>query len=258
MGNNRIYNIISLIFLLLTLAMIVFVVIKMAGPPAERPIDVASLPTGIPSRTPLPPTDTPTPEPPTLTPSNTPTPSSTPTLTPTLSPTPSVVPSETITNTPGPTDTPAESPTPSSTPTQTPSLTPEGPTPTSAPTQSPFPFALRDDEIPIIRNFANSAGCAWQGVGGQVFNINGDEYSQGGLQVHVYNNEFESTIRIGSNSLYGPISGWEVAVAQQINQNFYYVQLETLTGTVVSDRIEVNFPGDCDQNVALVRFIQVR
>ncbi len=257
MGNNRIYNFISLIFLLLTLAMVVFVVIKLAGPPAER-IAAASLPTGIPSRTPLPPSETPTPAPPTFTPTNTLTPTTTPTLTPTLSPTPSTVPSATVTDTPAPTDTPAESPTPTMPPTQTPSLTPEGPTPTSAPSQSPFPFALRDDEIPIIRNFANSAGCAWQGIGGQVFNISGEEYTQGGLQVHVYNNQFENTVRIGTNSLYGPISGWEVPVAQQITQDFYYVQLETLTGTVVSDRIEINFPGDCEQNVALVRFIQVR
>ena len=44
----------------------------------------------------------------------------------------------------------------------------------------------------------------------------------------------------------------------KINANIYFVELQTTAGTVVSPRVEVGFPADCSQNVALVRFIQTR
>lgn len=205
--------------------------------------------TFTPTRTPLPPTFTPTP-----TETFTPTPTETPTFTPT--------PSATITDTPAPTLTPSLTFTPAATDTPTPTHTPTGPTPTFTPSPSPFLFSLRDP-VQYVRNFANSAQCAWQGVGGQVIGLNGTPFV-GNLLVHVYNNNFSARVPIGSNSLYGSPgpngenSGWEVRVENNVNSQLYFVQLESQNGIVVSETVQVQFNSSCDGNAAIVTFIQNR
>jgi len=253
-GKGTIYNVISLVFLVLTILTIVFVITRLAGPPAEKQVAAAALPTVqvLPSFTPtaipttgLPPTFTFTPTD-TLTPTNT--------LPPTdVSPT--VAPTQTITDTPAPTDTPTippESPTPSITPTTAPT---DGPSPTVAPTVDPYLYALRQGQVIFTQNFANTAACAWQGLGGQVFNTEGTPLN--GLKVHVFGNNLDRTVDSGTNSLYGP-GGWEVPVDNKISAQTYYVELLSPGGTVVSARIQVTFPSDCARNVALVNFIQTR
>ncbi|MBL8162120.1 MAG: hypothetical protein JNJ61_09050 [Anaerolineae bacterium] len=252
MGNTRLYNIISLIFLVLTVLVIVFVVTRLLGPAPEAPQEVATLPEVLVL--------------PTITPSNTPTrtPTATNTLTPTISPTPTESPtptptvsaSPTITETPGPTDTPSATPTPSVSPTATPTETPTGPSPTPEPTLSPFLFDLREGEVIFTTNFANTAGCAWQGLGGQVFDLNGAPLT--GLVINIVGpNALDRTVVSGSNSLYG-VGGWEFPVDNKINNFTYSVELRSAAGTTISPRITVTFPADCARNLALVNFIQVR
>ncbi len=252
---NRIYNLISLLALVGTLAVIGGVTAVLLAPPPP-PSDaeltaVAALivPTRTPSETPLPsdtPTLTRTPLPPTFTP--TPTETLTPTITP--SETPTITPSPTITDTPAPTATPSPTPTPT------------GATATFTPSQSPFPFGLRG-EVLFTKNFANTAQCAWQGVGGQVVGLNGQPFT-GNLRVRVYNNNFDRTVNIGTNSLYGTTgegganSGYELQIANAIDNRLYFVQLETQNGTVVSPTLQIQFPASCDGNVAIVNFIQTR
>ena len=250
-GSSRIFNVISLIFLLLSVGWIVYVVIRMLGPaPASQEATLA-LPTAIVL--------------PTLTSTNTPLPTSTSTETPTptvtLTPTetlpPTLVPSAsaTITDTPGPTDTPAATDTPPPTFTVTATETPSGPTMTWTPTLSPFPFVLRQNEIVFTQNFANSAGCAWQGIGGQVFDLSLNPLT--GYVVHVFGGDIDRFVRSGDNTNYGA-AGWEQQLANTINGNTYYVELQSPQGTVVSERVQVSFPSDCAQNLALVNFIQTR
>lgn len=253
MTSARIFDLISIICVLLALVSMVVIGVLLVLPPAEPGIDVAALPTLVPTRTPTP---TETPGPPTLPPTFTPTPSDTPTPTETPTDLPTVPPTATITDTPGPTLTPSETFTPSVSPTFTPSLTPTGPTPTLQPTISPYPFGLRDS-VRFTNNFANTQGCAWQGMGGQVLGIGGAELT-GSFQVRVFNNEIDRVVNIGSNSMYGPISGWEVPVDTTINNRTYFVQLETVNGVQISPRIEVTFPQDCNQNAAIITFIQIR
>ncbi|MBC6937376.1 MAG: hypothetical protein DWB42_16275 [Chloroflexi bacterium] len=106
------------------------------------------------------------------------------------------------------------------------------------------------------QNFANSAGCAWQGIGGQVIDIN--NVALNGLQVHIFGPAIgDRFVTSGSNSLYGA-GGWEQPVDNKINGNTYYVELLSAGGTPISPRIEVAFPLDCTKNVALVNFIQIR
>lgn len=248
--SGRIFNLLSIVFVVLTIVWVIFVITRLLGPSVEVQT-VASLPTPvtIPSLTP---SVTP---PPTSTPTDTPTPTET--LTPTVTPTETIAPtaSPTITDTPGPTSTPTDTPTPQATFTPLPTETPSGPTATFTATTSPFPFDLRNNEIVFTQNFANQAGCAWQGIGGQVFDLNGNPLN--GLRLHIFGPNLDRFVDSGSNTQYGQ-GGWEQPVDNVINTNTYFVQLETTAGTVISPRVQVTFPGDCARNVALVNFIQTR
>lgn len=283
-GRARTYNLISLILLILAILWIIFVAVRFAQPaPAPTTVFVA-----VPTSAILPTvTDT-------YTPTNTPVPTRTlePTLTPTPSPTVptatvrfTLTPSETFTpiptNTPVPTNTdvpptptqPTNTPNPSATITDTivPSLTPLV-SPTLAGTQqtvltgnftpqptpqapSPYPFTLRDDQVIYTQNFANAAGCAWQGVGGQVFDLGSTPLTQ--IRVHVFGNGIDQYSVSGSNTLYGP-SGWEIQVGNAVAGATYLVELQSAQGTIISQQVPVSFPGTCAQNLALVNFQQNR
>ena len=252
MGRSTIFNLVTFIFLLLSAAWLIFVVVRLMGPAPVDPSAALALPTQniLPTLTP-----SNTPEP-TLTPTDTLTPTITPSPTETVPPTLTPVPSATITDTPTVTPTPSHTPTPLATFTSQPTATPTGPTPTREPTLSPFPFSLRDNEVLLTQNFINSAGCAWQGIVGQVFDLSGNALT-GGLQVHVFGDNLDRYIEIGTNSLVGQ-GGWEQPVDTTINTNTYFVELVSAQGTVISDRVQVTFPGDCAQNTAFVRFVQTR
>ncbi len=260
-GRNRVFNFVTVFFLVLTIACLVLTAVFAAGivpvpflaprPPVIPQVAVVPSPTI--TNTPIPPTWT-------FTPSKTPTPSSTPTAT--SSPTPSL----TITSTPGPTDTPTITPTasetytPTPTETFTPSVTPTGPTPTFTPTPSPFPFVLQGNSVVFTANFANTAGCAWQGIGGQVFGLSGEGLT--GYQVRITGGGLGEggagvVVMTGSNTLYGP-SGWEQFVAGQTNNETYFVELLSPQGTPISPTVQVTFPNNCAQNLALVNFVQTR
>lgn len=272
---SGLYNVISLIFLALSVVFVVFVGVQLSSPPPEdAPIDVAALPTiqELPTATPEPPTQTPRPTlPPTFTP--TPTDTATPSRTPT--PTITVPPSPTITDTPteGPTLTPSETPLPPEQQTQQAQQqtgqqqnqqnqqqpTPIGPTPVPSPTTSPFLFAAQSQGITFGPNGVNALGCQWQGVGGSVLDQNGVEL--GGVQyvVRVFDREsFETTVATGTNSLYGQLTGWEITVSNTINSRNYFARLETSLGTAISPDIQITFPGDCNSNAAVLRFVQQR
>jgi hypothetical protein len=248
-GNDELWNMVSIGLLVATgIVLIIFVIMgfsKSTGDVSVVPtvrVAPSITPTYTPTitRTPLPPTFTPT-----FTPSFTPTPGPTATIPPTNTPAP--IPTETITPTPSPTETLDV------TLTNTPTETPTGPTPTPP---SAFPFA-GPDAPQFTRNFANTAGCAWQGIGGTVTDINGNAFANP-LQVHVYSQQQDfGRVLTGTNSSYGP-AGFEVRVANNINRQTYFVRLESQGGTALSPVVQFTFPGDCEQNVAIVNFEQTR
>ncbi len=283
-GSARIYNLITLIFLVLTILVLVVVISRLAGPPVER-IEAAVvvpttilLPTATPSFTPsltLTPTFTLTPTPipsdtpvPSPTLSETPdltataaeftyTPSFTPSLTPSLTNTPEVPP--TITFTPSMTITATLEPTATpDVPTQDPNI-PPSPVPITqealGPTVSPFPFVAREQVI-YTSNFANTAGCSWQGIGGQVYDTSNQPLTN--VNVHVIGaGGFERQTTSGANSLYG-ISGWEVAVGNGVAPASFIVELRSAANVPISPQVQVTFAGDCARNLALVNFVQTR
>lgn len=255
---NRIYNTISLIFTLLTLVVIAGVLVVFAT--TEPQNVVAVLPTLLPTFTPVTPTETLTPSETTLPPTYTHTATVTLTYTPSNTPTVTATPTATITDTPAPTLTPSLTFTPSISPTLTPSYTPTGPTPTPTLTEIPYPFKLRESPPRIVQNFANSAGCNWQGIGGQVLSFDGSDYRNSNLVVRAFKSSSEAldrTAKIGSNTLYGN-TGWEIALETGITDDVYFVQLETINGSKISPTYQIKFPASCDQNVAVLNFIQTR
>jgi hypothetical protein len=245
-GTERIFNIISLIFAGLTLFACFILGIMFLRGNSNTPEVVAELPTEFIPPTPIPPTITRTPFPATFTATFTPTETFTPTLTLTLTeaPTSTITPTPTITDTPPATNTPTETLVPTAT---------LGTPPTSPP---PFPFA--NDAPQMVGNTFNSFACNWQGIGGQVFDTAGGAYtnqlvvevSGGGLTAPVL-------VNTGSNTLYGP-SGFEAQVANGINTGTYYVQLKSRAGVAIAPVVQVTFPGNCEGNVGLVNFRQLR
>ncbi len=212
---------------------------------------VALLPT-LPPR----PTATATPLAPTLPPEWTAT--NTPTITNT--PIPSDTPTETQTPTPrGPINTIPPTPTQTLTPTSTRRPTATGPTPTPTRTRSPFPYTLQTGSPTYLRNFANTAGCQWQGIAGQVFNLQGQH--QIGQVVHLEGGGLNMDALTGSKPEYGQ-SGWEFFLTNSPKEttNEFKVQLRTTAGTPLSDVYPIatfaNSGTTCPRNLALVNFVQ--
>lgn len=168
------------------------------------------------------------------------------------------------TNTPGPTTTATEAPflptrtptaTPTDTPTPTPTDTPEGPTLTPSPTRSQFPFTRSASSPRYLQNAFNTAGCQWMGIGGEVLDINRNPVPSGMYRVHVWESGVDERPLVGGARDYGP-SGWEQFLAAEPAVRSYNVQLETTSGTAVSQVYSVQTRAACNQNLTLFDFVQ--
>jgi len=211
--------------------------------PTPRPTDTPTeIPTEVPEDTP---TNIPAVElPPTLTPAtqlelatrapvNTVRPSLTPSQTPTLPP-----------------------PTPTKTPTPTPTNTPTpGPSPTATSTRSAFPFTKDLVSPQYLQNFANSAGCNWLGLAGEVFDLDGNPVAHGGYRVHVWDSGVDARVTVGDAPAYGP-SGFEQFLFDAPRVQEHNVQLETANGTAVSQVFRIQTRASCNQNLVYFVFTQ--
>ncbi len=161
------------------------------------------------------------------------------TLTPSITPTiPTKTPTPTPSNTPTPTDTP-------------------GPSPTPTFTLSPFPFTKSPDSPIYLRNFANTAGCDWLGLAGEVLDTNGLPVGAGAYRVHIWESGIDTRLDTGSAPAYGP-SGWEQFVLNKPAIRDYNVQLETKNGTAVSQVYRVQTRASCNENLLYLIFLQNR
>ena len=185
-------------------------------------------------------------------------------LVPTFTPIPSETPvSATATNTRQPTLTPSITPTfppatATSTPTETPTETPTpGPSPTQTNTPSPFPFTKSADSPFYLRNFANTAGCDWLGLAGEVLNTQGNPVNSNEYRVHIWESGVDERLNTGSATAYGA-SGWEQFVFNSPVIRDYNIQLETVSGTAVSQVYRVQTRSSCNENLLYFIFEQNR
>jgi hypothetical protein len=193
-------------------------------------------------------------------------PSPTITITPTITLTPTV----TLTPTDFPTFTPTNTFTPSPSPSTTPTavipganavtLTPfaEGTVEIGVnigpptPTESPFEFVA---EPLTYQANTNINGCNWLSVAGTVTDINNQPLVD--FPVEVIGENFEKVRFSGNDLAFGP-AGYEVQIDTRPSGGRFSVRLLGPTGLPVSDFIFVDLGETCDNNVAIVNFIEAR
>ncbi len=150
---------------------------------------------------------------------------------------------------------PTLTPTPTHTPTWTP--TPRGPTATPTNTPSAFPFTRTTDSPIYLRNYANSAGCDWAGIAGEVLDVSGNPVATGLYRIHIWDGGVDVRIDTSSKRDYGP-SGWEQFILDRPVERFYNLQLETVNQTPVSEVYRVQTANDCNRNLLYFIFLQNR
>ena len=152
---------------------------------------------------------------------------------------------------------PSKTPTPTYTPTatQTPTPSPTGPTPTPSPTRSSFLFTKSDLSPFYLQNHANNAGCGWLGIAGEVLDLNRNPVAPNEYRVHVWGNGVDERQTVGSALQYGP-SGWEQFLGESPAAQDYNVQLETISGTAVSQVYRVQTRASCSQNLTQIDFLK--
>lgn len=249
-----IYNILTVLVLILSVltAAVFALAFAMPGlmPPAFQPQTPTAAATAFPldeiniaatwvAKTGVPPTWTPSA---TAPPSSTPTPRSTSTATPTPSMTPTWQ----------PTYTPSVTPTPTASPTLTPS---PGPSPTPEATHSAYPFTFDNPSPSYTYNFANTAGCGWLGVAGQVSLLDGSYAVDNQFMIQVWDSGVNAQTFTGHAPAYGP-SGWEVYINDQPRIGTHRIQLFTPNGTPVSEVYEFSTRASCAMNLTLINFVQ--
>lgn len=181
------------------------------------------------------------------------------------------------TETPGPTDTPQPTATP--TPTITRTVTPKAintpfviilPTESIiAPTQdvnvtaSPFSYAVQPGN-PVAYSSSvmqPELGCKWLGVGGNVVDLQGAPIV--GLRVQLYGSLKghikDITSLTGTVNRYGQ-AGYEIVLSDTPvdTKHTLWVQLLNQAGGVLSDKVYFDTSSNCDKNLTIINFKQVR
>lgn len=173
--------------------------------------------------------------------------------------------SQPLTETPEPTITMTSMPTdvPTATPTQfvLVSLTPVPVT--EEPDLSAVAFGLKEGSPQQLPNFARpELGCAFMGVAGQVFELNGNVITQG-ITIQLGGLLSGSILDLlsltGTTNLYGPGS-YEFILADQpiASSNSLWVQLLDQAGLPLSEKIFFTTFDDCERNLILINFQQFR
>jgi hypothetical protein len=253
-----IWNILTVIFVLMTFCVCVVVGWLLINPystinpfpPPTLPVE-AEIPTSTPTpRSVLPPTWTPAPTlfaTPTQFPTNT------------LQPTNTQPAVETALPTPGsptagePSETPGEGES-----TATPVIMTPSPTPSEG-----MPFVLHPGDPVAIENIGHQElGCAWMGVGGRAFDLTGAPVEQG-LFVQVGGTLNEESVEmlgmLGMVSIYGPGS-YEFVLGDTpiASTQTLWVQMFDQAMLPLTDKIYFDTFAECDKNLILINFNQVR
>jgi hypothetical protein len=232
-------DVITAIFLLLTVLSASITILLLANPASPlNPLPAPTYPAVLVIATPWPsdtPTRTFTPEPATRTPLPTSTPTASATRTPTAT--------NTATNTPvfGAVTSAA---------TQAATLEPLPPS--KQYTLSPFAFTVKPIEYQAN---TNKDGCKWQSIVGSVVDLSLRPVKGMAVKVMGSNGQIDEVKYTGTALDFGE-SGFEFFLGPAPREDRYTVQLLGRTGTPISEAVTVETRATCDQNVAIVSFVQ--
>ena len=180
---------------------------------------------------------------------------------------PTITPSPTLRALLPPTWTPTPPPPPTETPSPEPTytLTPVGAFPTSEGTRDPaegMPFVMQEGNPQYIPNIYHpDEGCSWMGVGGQVIGLNGGPvlYLSIKLGGSLNGESIEQITISGTAPQYGQ-AGYEFKLSDQpvdSVQNLY-VELLDQADLPLSEKYYFDTFNDCEKNLILINFKQVR
>lgn len=184
---------------------------------------------------------------------------------PTLIPTASVTPTSSVLLPATWTPTPPPPPTSTPSPEPTYTLTPEGEQPPTENTHDPaegLPFVMQEGNPQYIPNIYHpDAGCEWMGVGGQVIGLDGGAVLYLSIKLGgSLNGEVIEMITIsGTAPQYGQ-AGYEFKLSDEpldSTQNLY-IELLDQADLPLSDKYYFDTFNDCDKNLILINFKQIR
>lgn len=104
-------------------------------------------------------------------------------------------------------------------------------------------------------------GCNWMGVGGQVVDLQGAPIV--GLRVQLYGSLHGKVKAItsltGTVNRYGP-AGYEITIADAPTDTYHtlWLQLFNQSGGAISDKVYFNTSSDCEKNLTIIHFKQVK
>jgi hypothetical protein len=102
-------------------------------------------------------------------------------------------------------------------------------------------------------NYANTAGCNWLGIAGQVFNANGQPLT--GVLVHLESPNLHVNTLTGAATQYGAgYYEFVLGAMPVVTTATYRVQLLSLNGNPLSALYTIPTLGDCAKNLVLVNF----
>lgn len=128
-----------------------------------------------------------------------------------------------------------------------------------------MPFVVKGGKSMLIANIAHpDAGCNWMGVAGRAFDLKGAVLF--GLQVQLggyltgssLSQDFNITLT-GLAQAYGP-GYYEFTLADHpiASKGTLWIQLLDQAGLPLSDKVYFDTSAECDQNLILIDFEQVR
>ncbi|MBN1668528.1 MAG: hypothetical protein JW862_15645 [Anaerolineales bacterium] len=163
-----------------------------------------------------------------------------------------------------PTWTPTPSPVPSETPTPEPTATDLPPQPTSAGPVEGMPFVLHAGSPQYLPNFYRSNDCNWMGVAGFVYGLNDAPLQYVVLQLGG-NLDGRNIDMLTSSGLASQIYGagayeFEIIKGEQpvASSQSLWLQLLDQQGLPLSNKIYFDTYADCDRNLVLISFQQVK
>ena len=135
-------------------------------------------------------------------------------------------------------------------------------TPTITATTTPLPYHLQSVNPVYLQNFVHpEAGCNWMGVGGQVFDKQGNPTPNLVVWVMgmVDGQVIEQVVLTGTTAgdSYGKAGYEAVLSTKPLNtENVFSIQILNLDGDVLSERVFFPTSDQCDENLIIINFVE--